>query len=212
MIEKVKFETIQNVFKASVELLISPKSCFERTNDGYLEVAGVGAFFYWLIVTMLEGLMFAFTSTGSGFFSWGYFAAIGCAAFVRMIPLLAVWVFFAKFFRLNDIRPAVSICLFSTAILSFFMYLLLLGPLQEVGLEKVLAGHAPSELLEKHRIQVYVIRLMKLCSPFFVAVYVAGFYKKITFFLRDLFGQLRLPMDLSGHSLLFRYQIFLRAY
>ena len=197
-----KLRELENIFMASGELLFNPKKCFTARNDGYLECVGVGPFRYWFSITFLEVAMILLTSRGQ--FGGVHFYALAqmTTSFIRLIIVTLIWVAVGKLFRFDNIKPAVSILLFSTAIFSLIMYIFLIFPMYKEGLEISLTRTTTPEVYKEYVLLFRIVFVLMVTTPFYIALYISSSYKK-----SYIFSCIFIFMTLFIYSLLRPYTV-----
>ena len=132
---------LQKAVKASLALLLQPKTCFYKREDGFLECKGIEAFSYWFIILLFEIPFFLFASKNSAHYSVWFFLLATFISIIRLIFYVALWVVIGRFiFRFEKVQPLISICIFCTAIFSLLMYIVMFYPMYKFGLDFIMTN------------------------------------------------------------------------
>jgi len=176
------FETIindiSNTFKALIALLLKPTSCFEKSKDGYLICSGIGGIRFWLYILLFEALLFLITSRilSDNFSKWFIIITL-ITSITRMIILVGIWSFFSKLF-FDEVRPIISICFFTVAAVSLFMYLPTIPAIYDVGLSNFLSGNLPNDFMEKYKYNFLAMFIIGVISNIYAIIFIADNYNK----------------------------------
>jgi hypothetical protein len=179
---RVSPEDFEKPIKASFELFAQPSHCFTRAEDGYLTCAGQGAFSYWFLVTLFECLIFLIPASTSKFYNVWYFAFVLGVSAIRVLCFGALWVIIGYCFNLWNKKALLSICLFSSSLLSLPGYVLLLFPYSKLTLEQVISTTSPENLasnpLAMSDIKFFIasIGLTFVLGWIYVPKYLSGVY------------------------------------